>query len=137
MNLIPLSVYKCVLSCRFGSMALLSDLIQSHYIWIGPSKLSLGARPILSPYVSCSKSHIHILSLRLFSQIIRPGSRFIGTFRNNLIFWRIVVSPTPNLEAGRKLLVGCPRLLIQCIRSYTPQLVAVPPSAIRGRAMLW
>jgi hypothetical protein len=47
-------------------------------------------------------------------------------FRNTLIFLRRgVVSPTPNPKAGEPSLVGCPRLLNQYIRSYSPHLEAV------------
>jgi hypothetical protein len=44
-------------------------------------------------------------------------------------FWR-VVNPTPNPQAGGSLLDGCPRLLIQYIRSCPPYLEAV--SSIRN-----
>jgi len=43
--------------------------------------------------------------------------------------------PTPKLE--EKTLLGCPRLLIQYIRSYTPHLEAVHPYATRERDKLW
>jgi hypothetical protein len=48
-----------------------------------------------------------------------------------------VVSTSPNPQAGGPPLVGCPRLLIQNIRSCPPYLQAVPPSATWGRAMPW
>jgi len=48
-----------------------------------------------------------------------------------------VVSASPNLQAGAPPLVGCPRLVIQYIRSYPPYLDAVPPSATWGHAMPW
>jgi len=49
---------------------------------------------------------------------ISPGPRRFETFRNNKKFLRWgVVNPTPNPQAGGPLLVGCPRLLIQYIRS--------------------
>jgi hypothetical protein len=54
-----------------------------------------------------------------FIQTIRPGPNPFVTFHNKLIFLRCrVVSPTPNppLE-DNPFLVGCPRLLIQYIRS--------------------
>jgi len=41
-----------------------------------------------------------------------------------------VVSPPPNPQAGGPPTVGCPRLLIQYIRSYPPYLEAV--SSIRN-----
>jgi hypothetical protein len=43
-----------------------------------------------------------------------------------LLLWRSTISPLPVLETGRSPLVGCPRLLIQYIRSYPPYLEAVP-----------
>jgi hypothetical protein len=42
--------------------------------------------------------------------------------------------PTPKWKAP---LVGCPRLLIQHIRSYHPHLEVVPPTATWGRAIPW
>jgi hypothetical protein len=48
-----------------------------------------------------------------------------------------VVSTSPNPQAGGPPLVGCPRLLSQCIRGHSPYLEAVPPSATWGRAMPW
>jgi hypothetical protein len=38
---------------------------------------------------------------------------------------RWVVSPTPNLQAGELLFLGCPWMLIQIIRSYHPYLVGI------------
>ena len=41
-------------------------------------------------------------------------------------------------KAGGPPLVGSPRLLVQCIRSFPPYLEAVPPAATWGRTMpLW
>jgi hypothetical protein len=47
------------------------------------------------------------------------------------------VSTSSNPKTGRQPLVGCPRLLIHCIRGYPPYLEAVPSSVTGGRAMLW
>jgi hypothetical protein len=47
------------------------------------------------------------------------------TFRNKLILYDEMFYPTPNSHAGGPPLVGCPRLLIQYIRSYPPYLEAV------------
>jgi hypothetical protein len=66
-------------------------------------------------------------------QRIRPGPMLFMTFRNELLFTVRGCSPTPNPQAGGPLLVVCPWLLIQYIRSYPPLLGAVPPSATRGR----
>ena len=48
----------------------------------------------------------------------------------HVFFSRWVVSVLSNTQGGGPPLVGCPRLLIQFIRSY-------PPSATWGRAMPW
>ena len=50
---------------------------------------------------------------------------------------RGVVSSSTKHQAGGPPLAGCPRLFIQCIRSYPPYLQAVPPSATWRRAMAW
>jgi hypothetical protein len=47
-----------------------------------------------------------------------------------LSFYGGVVSTSPNPQAGGPPLVGCPKLIIQYVRSYPPYLEAVPPSAI-------
>jgi hypothetical protein len=55
-------------------------------------------------------------------QSISPGPRLcLRIFRNKDTFsqWG-VVSPSPKPQAGGPPLVGCPRLLIQYIRSYPP-----------------
>jgi hypothetical protein len=73
-----------------------------------------------------AKSHVHFSALGSFCQRIRPGPRLYDTFRNKLEFLRWwVVSPPPNLQAGGPPPVGCPRLLIQYIRSYLPYLEAI------------
>jgi hypothetical protein len=78
----------------------------------------------------------YLLSLnfvtRLFNNAVSSlGPRLREHFRNKLIFYgEELLAPTPNSQAGGPPLVGCPRLLIQYIRSF-------PPSAIRGRAMPW
>ena len=48
-----------------------------------------------------------------------------------------VVRTSSNHQAGVPPIVGCPRLLIEYIRSYPPYLEAVPPHATWGRAMPW
>jgi hypothetical protein len=46
---------------------------------------------------------------------------FVWTFRNKIMFLRWgPVSTSPSPRAGGQPLVGCPRLLIQYIRSYPP-----------------
>jgi hypothetical protein len=72
----------------------------------------------------------HFPCLRSF-QSIRPVPRPFVTFRDVIHFLRWgVVSPLPNPQAGGPPLVGCPRLLIQYIRSYPPYLDAF--SSIRN-----
>jgi hypothetical protein len=46
-------------------------------------------------------------------------------FLRGLFQWREVVSPTSKPRARGPLLVVCPRLFIQCIRSYPSLLEAV------------
>jgi hypothetical protein len=90
----------------------------------------LSLRSIHTSDVPRSKSQVHFLALRSIIQRISSCPRFLMNFRNRLIFLRWgVVSPTPNPQAGGPPLVGCPRLLIQYIRSYPPYLEAV--SSIR------
>jgi hypothetical protein len=55
----------------------------------------------------------------------------------DMIKRRGVVSSSTKHQAGGPPLAGCPRLFIQCIRSYPPYLQAVPPSATLRRAMAW
>jgi hypothetical protein len=87
--------------------------------------------PIHTSNISCPKSHVHFLSLRSFIHRIRPGPRRFVIFRNKLIFLRRgVVSTMPKPLAWGTPLVGCPRMLIQFIRSYLPYPEAV--SSIRN-----
>jgi hypothetical protein len=73
-----------------------------------------------------SKSHVHFPQLRSFFHRIRPNPRPCVTFRKKLIFLRwVVVNPTLNPQSRELPLIGCPRLLSQCIRSYPPYLEAV------------
>jgi hypothetical protein len=53
-----------------------------------------------------------------------------SAFRKIMVLSRGVFSPTPNPQAGGPSLVGCPRLLIQYIRSYPQYLETV--SSIRN-----
>jgi hypothetical protein len=71
-------------------------------------------------------------------QGISPGLRHFETFHNNKKCLRLgVVGPTLNPQAGGPPPVGCPRLLIRYIRSYSPYPQDFPPSATWGRAMPW
>ena len=67
-----------------------------------------------------------------------PSPRLLLLFRNMVKFLRGgVLSTSPNPQAVGPPLVGCPRLLIQNIRSCPPYLETVSPSATWGRAMPW
>jgi hypothetical protein len=62
---------------------------------------------------------MELSTAREVTQRIRPGPRLFYDFRNKLIFLRRrIFSATPNPQVGGPLLVICPRLLIQYIRSY-------------------
>jgi hypothetical protein len=80
-------------------------------------------------------SHSNPFPLLKLYQRISPRPRLCVVFRNMVKFTVRVVSTSLNPQAGGPPLVGCPRLLIQCIRSYPPYPKAVPPSATWGRAM--
>jgi len=59
-------------------------------------------------------------------------------FGNMVIFYgQELLAPGPTYQSGGPPLVGCPRLLIPCIRSCPPYLKAAPPSATWGCAMTW
>jgi hypothetical protein len=56
-------------------------------------------------------------------QRISPGPIRFETFRNKINFYgKGLLAQKPRLQAGEPPLVGCPRLLIQYIRSYPPYL---------------
>jgi hypothetical protein len=91
----------------------------------------------LNPVCPIKPYHVLFSMLRSY-QRISPGLRHFKTFRNNKKFlWWGVVGPMPNHQARGPPLVGCPRLLIQYIRSYPPYLEDFPPSATWGCAMPW
>jgi hypothetical protein len=54
-----------------------------------------------------------------------PVRGFLLSFVTSLFVTARSCSPTPNPQAGKPPLVGCPPLLIQYIRSYPPYLEAV------------
>jgi hypothetical protein len=72
---IPLSIDKIcnlpLVGCHCPPIWLPALPLNLTYIWIVPSKLSLGSPPYTNPYVLRSKSHVHIPSLRSFIQRIR------------------------------------------------------------------
>ena len=64
--------------------------------------------------------HYHI-PVPILSQRISPGLMSLWMVRNMMRFLRWgVVSTSPKPQAGGPLLVGCPRLLFQYIRSCRP-----------------
>jgi hypothetical protein len=88
--------------------------------------LPCSQEPFTSPYPEPDQSNIHFLSLKSFIQGIRPGPRLLVVFRNKLIFYgEEELAPRPTPQAGGPPHVGCPRLLIQYIRSYPPKLEGV------------
>jgi hypothetical protein len=63
----------------------------------------------------------------IFTCILVTRQQYILIFRGSCklfvtcyFLWRRVVSPMPNPQMGGPLFVVCPRLIIQCIRRYTP-----------------
>jgi hypothetical protein len=95
MILIPLSVEKCVFSCRFSATALPSDLLLSHKIYIStvPSKLS-SLQSIIQ--ISYPYSVAWVIYRKNSS---RSEAQFC--LSNKLIFYgeRLLAScPTPKLE---------------------------------------
>jgi hypothetical protein len=71
--------------------------------------------PIQAPNIPCTESHIPFPFFRS-CQNISPGSRHICMFSDYTSFYG---GTSPNPQAWSHLL-GCPRLLIQYIRSYPP-----------------
>jgi hypothetical protein len=63
-----------------------------------------------TPYVPCSKSHVHIPSPTSFIQRIHPGLRLCMTFRNKLVFYGeglLAQCLTPKLEDHSVSFVHC------------------------------
>jgi hypothetical protein len=58
-----------------------------------------------------------------------PYSETLCNICSMLDFTVRILRSLPNLQAGGSPIVGCPRLLIQHIRSYPPYLKGSPPSA--------
>jgi hypothetical protein len=86
-----------------------------------PTSHFLKIHLIQAPNIPSTKSHVPLSLLRSY-QSISPGLRLcLRIFRNKDSFSRWgVVSTSPDHKAGRPPVVGCPRLLIQYIRSYPP-----------------
>jgi hypothetical protein len=69
--------------------------------------------------------------------IFSECSRTCETFCKIVRFYGEELLAPPNTHVGGPPIVGCPRLLLQYVRSYPPYLQAVPPPATWGRAMPW
>jgi hypothetical protein len=63
----------------------------------------------------------------------RPGRKLSDSLSYGFFYGQELLAPPPNTQDGQQPLVGCPRLLIQYIRSYCPYLEAV--SSIRLAAV--
>jgi hypothetical protein len=122
-----------LIKCRCLSILPLALPLNLTYILTVPLKLSLGS----SPYTNWSKSHNHILSHTLFVNRIRPSHRLFQNFRNNLIYRARGFVPHTQPPSRRSTPYRFSVFGLQCIRSYSPQVGAVLPSATRGRAVLW
>jgi hypothetical protein len=79
---------------------------------------------IQAPDIPRAKSHVPFPVLGS-CQRIRPFPRPLYILRKKKVLRWGVVSPLSNPQAGEPSPVGCPRLLIQFIRSYPPYLEAV------------
>jgi hypothetical protein len=98
MILILLSVAKCVFSCWFSTTAFPSDLpLDLIYIWIVPSKMSLGSPPYTNSLLSMfqiSYPYCHLGHLSKESAQVR-GS--FEQFATSLLFYgEGLLAPRPN-----------------------------------------
>jgi hypothetical protein len=96
--------------------------------WCSPFKNTLGWDAVMSRLGELIPSH-EINFSAVLSGYLRtsPIPRRLWLCRNITKFlWQAVVSVSPNPQAGESPLFGCPRLLIQYIRSYPPYLEAIP-----------
>jgi hypothetical protein len=86
--------------------------------------------PLQTSYIPHTKSHIHFAYL---GRLSKESVQFRGPLWHfvTIFFIRWVCRPTSNPQYGGPPLVGCPRLHIQYIHSYSPYLEAV--SFIRNR----
>jgi hypothetical protein len=124
MILIPLSIEKCIFACWFG--APLSHLTCCTYTSTFLSQLSRAKLP----YTDSSHSMSQISCPFSLVCVVYPknpskSEALCDISQQAYFLWWGVVSLTPNHQAGGSPLVGCPRLLIKCIRSYPPYPEAV------------
>ena len=88
--------------------------------WDMPNTLQILQLPV--SYFPIRSTHIYfkfLYSVLTFNNLIPNNSR-MWMFRNISVLQGGIVSTSPNPQAGGPPLVGCPRLLIQFIRSYPP-----------------
>jgi hypothetical protein len=104
----PLHLHSCYMPCS------------SHPPWLDYSNYSWRRVQVMK---------FLIMQFRLSKESVQVRG-FLRSFVTSLFLWWRVVSPTPNSSARGPPLVGCPRLLIQCICSYPPYLEVV--SSIRN-----
>jgi hypothetical protein len=135
MILIPLSIEKCIFACWFGA---------THPIW--PPVLPLNLTYILMAFSQLSWASLpythflHSTYLTNLMSIFLSLGRLSRESKFEALFWHFVtilfflrwevVGHTHNPQAGVPPLVGCSRLLIQCIHRHPPHLEAV--SSIRN-----
>jgi hypothetical protein len=111
---------------------------QSHHPWLDHSNYILRRVEVMTLLImQFSPASYNFIPLqfslgRLFKECIQARSR-LWHFLTSLVFWRGVVSPMLNPQAGEPPPVGCPRMLIEYIRSSPPYLEAV--SSIRSLRM--
>ena len=75
----------------------------------------------LNIHLTIQSTEFHIpFPLLRSCQRISPGLRYHFIFRNMIHFYGELLAPHPTPQGEGLLLVGCPRLLIQYIRSYPP-----------------
>jgi hypothetical protein len=100
-----------------------SSVVRCHLCPIWPHVF-----PQILPYIfwTCPTRAYHVPRTKCHSH--DPSkSEALSRFRNTSLRWR-VPSPTPNPWAAGPRLVGCPRLLIQCIPSWRTRHVLSVPS---------
>jgi hypothetical protein len=139
---IPLSIEKCTILCPFSAPPFSHltsctptkcNLYFSHSLATAFSMPALQRQlPFLVPSVM---SIFRCLSLATESVLVRRSLQHF--VRNQTFFGGRLLIPPPNPQAVRPPPFGCPRLLIQHIRSYPPYLQTVSSIRNWGRAVPW